>query len=221
MNYFSPAFANNSPGAQSHLRPFQEKSRVSNNNSVSSISKSMKLKKGSGHGDSSNRSNQSARNQYKDMELIISSRDYMKIHNQFLAAKKRQAKVGYRMRKCLSESFCGIFCSCLKVKDQVNIPLNQMTSDQKKYRIKKLWIKARFIYSFIRMKKGSDEARMKTGLGDDDGDIDLENINSSQEQVWKWYIIRQENTLPQIWSFITNMLTIYALFATPFLLVFP
>ena len=55
----------------------------------------------------------------------------------------------------------------------------------------------------------------------DDGDDLLENINNSNEQDWKWYIIRQENTLPQIWSFLTNMLTIYALFATPMVLVFP
>lgn len=54
----------------------------------------------------------------------------------------------------------------------------------------------------------------------DDGDVDLENINNSQEHVWKWYIIRQENTLPQIWNFLTNSLTIYALFTTPFVLVF-
>ena len=55
---------------------------------------------------------------------------------------------------------------------------------------------------------------------DDDGDVDLENINNSQETVWKWYIIRQENTLPQLWSFITNTLTVYALFATPLVLIF-
>jgi len=54
----------------------------------------------------------------------------------------------------------------------------------------------------------------------DDGDVDLENINNSQEHVWKWYIIRQENTLPQLWNFLINSLTVYAMFATPFVLVF-
>jgi hypothetical protein len=62
--------------------------------------------------------------------------------------------------------------------------------------------------------------RSKIPGGDDDGDFDLENINSSQETVWKWYIIREGNTLPQLWSFLVNTLTVYALFATPFVLVF-
>lgn len=61
---------------------------------------------------------------------------------------------------------------------------------------------------------------MQDGKGDDDGDVDLEAINNQNEYVWKWWIIRQENTLPQLWNFLTNMLTIYALFATPFVLVF-
>jgi glucan phosphoethanolaminetransferase (alkaline phosphatase superfamily) len=39
--------------------------------------------------------------------------------------------------------------------------------------------------------------------------------------VWRWWIIRQENTLPQFWNFVINTLTIYALFVTPFVLVFP
>ncbi len=38
---------------------------------------------------------------------------------------------------------------------------------------------------------------------------------------WKWWIIREENTLPQLWSIITNFLTIYALFVTPVVVVFP
>lgn len=45
-------------------------------------------------------------------------------------------------------------------------------------------------------------------------------MNFSQDNVWKWYIIRQENTLPQLWSFLVNTLTVYALFVTPFVLVF-
>jgi hypothetical protein len=49
----------------------------------------------------------------------------------------------------------------------------------------------------------------------------LENINSSTEQEWKWWIIRSENTLPQLWSILTNFLTIYALFVTPVVVVFP
>lgn len=55
---------------------------------------------------------------------------------------------------------------------------------------------------------------------DEDGEEILENINSTSEHEWKWYIIRQENTLPQLWSFLINTLTFYALFSTPFVLVF-
>ena len=27
-------------------------------------------------------------------------------------------------------------------------------------------------------------------------EVDLDNINTNNEQVWKWYIIRTDNTLP-------------------------
>jgi hypothetical protein len=56
---------------------------------------------------------------------------------------------------------------------------------------------------------------------EEEGDDILENINNSNEHEWKWWIIRQQNALPTFWSFLTNMLTIYALFVTPFVLVFP
>ena len=58
-------------------------------------------------------------------------------------------------------------------------------------------------------------------LYEDDGDDILETINSLNDgHKWKWYIIRQNNTLPQLWSFLINTLTFYALFATPLVLVF-
>jgi hypothetical protein len=46
-------------------------------------------------------------------------------------------------------------------------------------------------------------------------------MDDPSAQEWRWYIIRQENALPQFWSFIINLLTIYALFLTPLDLVFP
>mmetsp|Transcript_21052 Transcript_21052/g.32583 ORF Transcript_21052/g.32583 Transcript_21052/m.32583 type:complete len:181 (-) Transcript_21052:2154-2696(-) len=96
-----------------------------------------------------------------------------------------------------------------------------MDKVERQYRIKRLWIKARLVYHFVRLKQSTNESRRrKKNDGNDDGDIDPDIINNSQEHIWKWYIIRQENTLPQLWSFLTNMLTIYALFATPFILVF-
>jgi hypothetical protein len=72
------------------------------------------------------------------------------------------------------------------------------------------------------MKQGATEniSRINGGGDGDDGEVDLENINSYQENVRQWNIIREGNTLPQLWSFLVNTLTVYALFATPFVLVF-
>jgi hypothetical protein len=55
----------------------------------------------------------------------------------------------------------------------------------------------------------------------DEGDDLLDNVMHHMDQEWKWWIIRSENTLPQMWSIITNFLTIYALFVTPVVVVFP
>jgi hypothetical protein len=54
----------------------------------------------------------------------------------------------------------------------------------------------------------------------DNEGMDFDNLSLGNENVWKWYIIRQENTLPQLWSLLVNTLTVYALFVTPFVLVF-
>ena len=62
---------------------------------------------------------------------------------------------------------------------------------------------------------------MRELLSEDDEQEILENIQKTSQKQWRWYIIRQENTLPQLWSFIINSLTFYALYSTPFVLVFP
>lgn len=46
-------------------------------------------------------------------------------------------------------------------------------------------------------------------------------MNRTGESEWRWYIIRSENTFPQLWAFVLNNLTVYAMFATPAVLVFP
>lgn len=93
---------------------------------------------------------------------------------------------------------------------------------QRKFRVKRLWIKARLVYHFIRMKQSANEGlnHQNNGKNEEDADVDLENINSQQENVWRWYIIRTENTLPQLWTLLVNSLTVYAMFVTPFVLVF-
>lgn len=134
-----------------------------------------------------------------------------------------QDKFIYKARKMLSENFITkyLFC-CLKVKDKVNLNWEEMTPQQRKYHTRKLWVKARLVFHFIRMKQSASEGiGRNAAAGDgDDGEVDLENINSNQDNVWKWNIIREGNTLPQLWSFLVNTLTVYALFATPFVLVF-
>lgn len=49
----------------------------------------------------------------------------------------------------------------------------------------------------------------------------LDKLDDLNKKDWRWYVIREENFLPQFWSFIINLLTIYALFLTPLDLVFP
>jgi hypothetical protein len=62
--------------------------------------------------------------------------------------------MNYRIRKALSESLITKYiCCCLKVKDQVNIPWEEMTQMQKQYRVRELWIKARMMSHFIRLKQ--------------------------------------------------------------------
>ena len=90
-------------------------------------------------------------------------------------------------------------CCCLGVNDELNIPWNKMTPMQKKYRAKQLWRRARLVYHFIKIKftaMSLNSALGKDGEPNIDEDVDLENINNPNEREWKWYIIRQENTLP-------------------------
>ena len=94
-----------------------------------------------------------------------------------------------------------------------------MTDLQKRHRIKYLWKVARLIKTYDQMKIRNEA--MRELLSEDDEQEILENIQKTSQKQWRWYIIRQENTLPQLWSFIINSLTFYALYSTPFVLVFP
>jgi hypothetical protein len=96
-----------------------------------------------------------------------------------------------------------------------------MSPIQKKHRIKKLWKKAKRVYLFqkLSIRHISDERREAKRGKDFDDFLDRMDDGSAKE--WRWFIIRQENALPQFWSFIINLLTIYALFLTPLDLVFP
>lgn len=129
----------------------------------------------------------------------MSREEYNQVKIEYRAMEEVQNKFSYRARKALSENmFTKYICCCLKVKDQVNLSWDDMNSQQKKYHTRKLWIKARLVYHFIRMKQSASEGvgRNNGGADGDDGEVDLENINSNQENVWKWNIIREGNTLP-------------------------
>jgi hypothetical protein len=79
----------------------------------------------------------------------------------------------------------------MKVKDNLNIPWDEMTTMQQKYRIKRLWMKARRVFLFQRIKLADDKNKKNKHFNkDDDGEDILENINNGTENEWKWYIIR-------------------------------
>ena len=85
--------------------------------------------------------------------MIMSRSEFLQVKAEYEQIQREQDKMGYRMRKSLSENFITKYiCCCLKVKDRVNLSWDEMTPQQKKYHTKKLWIKARLVFHFIRMK---------------------------------------------------------------------
>lgn len=55
----------------------------------------------------------------------------------------------------------------------------------------------------------------KAQIVEDDELFSSDKPNQDGEE--KWYLINEDKTLPQIWNMIMNCLTIYTLFATPFM----
>ena len=53
----------------------------------------------------------------------------------------------------------------------------------------------------------------------DDEDDDTHTIDNQQKI--RWYLIDTERTFCKVWDFLITTITIYNLFATPFILVFP
>ena len=58
-------------------------------------------------------------------------------------------------------------------------------------------------------------------IDDINEDADEENQIIDSMPKLKWYLIDSERTFCKIWDFIITLLTMYTLFITPFLLVFP
>ena len=114
------------------------------------------------------------------------------VQEEYEQVKKEQQNINYQTRKFLSEnSFFGYFCCCLRVKNRLELKWDELSPMQKKHRIKSLWKKARRVFLFQRLKLADEKIKKANDLNNmDDGDDILENINNSNEQDWKWYIIR-------------------------------
>ena len=66
------------------------------------------------------------------------------------------------------------------------------------------------------------ESNLKEMMIDDiNEDADEDNQIIDSQPKLKWYLIDTERTFCKVWNFIITLLTIYTLFVTPFLLVFP
>ena len=103
-------------------------------------------------------------------------------------------------------------------------PFSEMTAEEKKQRVKQLWrfvrINLRLIRGFVRDAQEKNDRRNYNQMGGVDiSEDDWENNDGEPPK--KWYIIVPTNSCPALWEMIINTLTIYSLFAIPFLLVFP
>ena len=86
----------------------------------------------------------------------------------------------YVIKKNLSENILTkYFCCCMKQEDNVNIPWENMSQKQRAYRVKVLWIKARLVFHFIRMKQSANSDAKKNAEAD--GGMDFDNMNFSQD----------------------------------------
>ena len=74
----------------------------------------------------------------------------------------QQATIQYRVRQFLSTNLITKYCcTCLKVVDKLKKPWKEMTPKEKRFRIKKLWLKASLIYEFEKMKNNNYIAKQK------------------------------------------------------------
>ena len=125
-------------------------------------------------------------------EVIMTKHEYDQVQDEYEVVRREQQRCGYQTRKYFSENYVfRFFCCCLRVKDRLELSWDELTPLQKKHRIKTYWKKARRVFLFQRLKLADEKFKKNKDLNQmDDGDDILENINNSQEQDWKWYIIR-------------------------------
>lgn len=66
------------------------------------------------------------------------------------------------------------------------------------------------------------ESNLKEMMIDDiNEDADEDNQIIDSQPKLKWYLIDTERTFCKVWNFLITILTIYTLFASPYLYVFP
>ena len=106
-----------------------------------------------------------------------------------------------------------------------NQDFKTLSEQQKKERMDYLWRKARRYTNKLRFQarlQKMAESNLKEMMIDDiNEDADEENQIIDSVPKLKWYLIDSERTFCKIWDFIITLLTMYTLFITPFLLVFP
>lgn len=132
---------------------------------------------------------------HENIEVIMSTQDFLKVKEQFRKDEEDSKRLTYKIRKWLSEGTITRFCCCcLRVKKNIStLQFNQLTNEQKKYKVKRWWMRARLVFYFVRMKQSATKnlnRKSEVEKGDDDADVDLDYINTQQETEWKWYIIR-------------------------------
>ena len=102
---------------------------------------------------------------------------------------------------------------------------SKMTEAEKKERIQSLWSKARRYNNKLRFQarlQKMAESNLKEMMIDDiNEDADEDNQIIDSQPKLKWYLIDTERTFCKVWNFLITMLTIYTLFASPYLYVFP
>ena len=113
----------------------------------------------------------------------MSTQDFLKVKEEFKKDEEDSKRLIYRTRKFLSEgSITRFCCCCLRVKRNIStLQFGELTPEQKKYKVKRWWMRARLVFYFVRMKQSATKnlnRKSEAKEGDDDADVDLDYINT-------------------------------------------
>ena len=100
-----------------------------------------------------------------------------------------------------------------------------MPPEVKKARIDHLWNMARRYNNKLRFQarlQKMTESNLKEMMIDDiNDDKEEDNTQTDNQPKIPWYLIDKERNFCRVWDFMITLLTIYTLFVTPFVVVFP